>query len=530
MFLLFFSKRRPLVGVAIVYVVGTWLGLTRSVDSRVLWQGALVLAVGGLGLGLLRRNAAAGRLHPVSLSIHAAILLTAWALAMTSASQALGRRFASIRGTTFVTGMIAGDPDGWQGRYGGRVWNFPLRVETLRGGAGRDEPVAGRMKVRWYAGSRRARPRYGDRVLLQGRSEAGNSAVGSVIPGRRRFKVKRGGLEYLSFGHGSWFPRFCYEARRKAAARLRLGIEDRPRTVAMLHALLLGYRGGLPRAILDMSAASGTLHIFAISGLHVGVVAGMILFILRSFRVSRPYWILLMGPLLIAYTVGTGMRPSAMRACLMAMVYWTAPLLRRRADGLSAVAFSALIILGLAPDQLFDLGFIFSFAVETGIVILYPLFSARLLPIVEPDAFRVQPEAQPVAMARRFAKYWLSILCVTLAAWLTSAPLAAYFFGRFTPLSLITNLLVVPLTFLSVLAGCLSIILGSCLDIFADIFNHANLALLSVLEAAMGSVALLAFPVMAPGTISAWCVAAWYGALGLLALWLKVKTVDTRVG
>lgn len=526
----FSSKKRPLVGVAVVYVLGTWLGLTRESELLSIVMGTLVFAACGLALRLLHRTGRVRTAWPAALAIHGAILLAAWSLAMTSPDGILGRRLASIDGGVTLTGMIAGDPDSWDSRNGTPVWTFPVRVRALQGGAGEAERVKGRIKVRWYAGGQRARPRYGDRVSLEGRCKKGRVFGGSPLPGRAYFVVSRGGLEYLSFGHGNWFPRLCYDARRKAAARLSVGIEKSPHTVAMLHALLLGYRGHLPRSILDMSAASGTLHIFAISGLHVGVVAGMILFVLGSFRVSRPYWILFMGPLLIAYTVATGMRPSAMRACLMAIVYWTAPLLGRRADGLTAVAFAALIILGLAPGQLFDLGFVFSFAVATGIVILYPRLSSLFLPLAEPDVFRVQPQGQPVPVLRRFARYGLSILAVTLAAWLTSAPLAAYFFGRFTPLALITNLLVVPVTFFAVLAGCLSIILGSCLNVLADIFNHANLALLSVLKAAMGAVASFAFPVMDPGSVSGWMVAAWYAALGLLALCLPVKTLDTREG
>lgn len=530
MFVRFSSKKRPLVGVAVVYVLGTWMGLTRDGDLLSVVQGVLVLAACGIALWLCHRTGRLRGLWPASLALHGAILLTAWGAAMTSPNRALDCRLAALNDGATLTGMIAGDPDGWHSRKGSRVWTFPVRVESLRIGQGDAERVGGRTTVRWYAGAQRARPRYGDSVCLDGRWKDGRRPGGSRLPGRGCFVVNRGGLEYLSFGHGNWFRRSCYDARRKAAARLSVGIEDSPDTVAMLHALLLGYRGRLPRSILDMSAASGTLHIFAISGLHVGVVAGMILFVLGSFRVSRPYWILFMGPLLIAYTVATGMRPSAMRACLMAIVYWTAPLLGRRADGLTAVAFAALIILGLAPGQLFDLGFIFSFAVATGIVILYPLFSSRLLPLAQADAFRVQQERPPVSLARRAATYGLSILSVTLAAWLTSAPLAAYFFGRFTPLALITNLLVVPVTFCVVLAGCLSIILGSCLNVLADIFNHSNLALLSVLKAAMGGVAAFAFPVMDPGAVSGWMVAAWYAVLGLLALCLPVKTMDTREG
>jgi predicted membrane metal-binding protein len=72
-------------------------------------------------------------------------------------------------------------------------------------------------------------------------------------------------------------------------------------------------------------------------------------------------------------------------------------------------------------------------------------------------------------------------MAVSAAAWLSSAPLTAVFFGWFIPITLPANLIIVPVSSLVLLAACLSVVLGSCVAFVADVFNHANLALVSLL-------------------------------------------------
>ena len=95
-------------------------------------------------------------------------------------------------------------------------------------------------------------------------------------------------------------------------------------------------------------------------------MGAILIAILGMFRVSSVYWGLFLAPLLCMYTFATGMQTSAVRACIMAMIYWGAPLLGRKADSLTALCVSALLIVGAVPTQLLDKGFILSFVCVLG--------------------------------------------------------------------------------------------------------------------------------------------------------------------
>ena len=197
----------------------------------------------------------------------------------------------------------------------------------------------------------------------------------------------------------------------------------------------------------------------------------------------------------------------------MATIYWAAPLLGRKPDSLSALAMAAIVILVAAPSQLFQAGFVLSFTVVTGLLLLYPLINAPLRRLIEPNPLRIQDEPTPVIFGRACLNYIVSVVALSVSAWLASAPLMAYYFGRFTPIGLIGNLLVVPLAFLVVVAGSLSLVLGSCVDFFAVTFNHTNIALVTFLIWCMKIIARIPYGSIRIANPSIWAVLLWYAIL-----------------
>jgi len=414
-----------------------------------------------------------------------------------------------------VSGVVTSDPVcvPGRGRRGWNTWKFRFRVEKLRREGSDWTEVRGWVNARWGAPRGFDGPRYGDRWQMWGK-------VRSCADARLRrccLSASWRTSRRLSGKHGWRVVDMCYAARRAAAKRLAVGIADHPAAVDLLHALLLGYRSQLKGRTREVFELTGTLHIFAISGLHVGIVAGFIIFALRALRISRIWWFLFLAPLLVGYTVATGAKSSAVRACVMAVVYFLAPLLGRKADGISALAAAAIAILIAAPSQLFDVGFIFSFVVVAGLLLLYPHLEGMARKLWERDPLRLQRERWFVAALRECGRYLVSLWAVSCAAWLASAPLMAYFFGRFAPIALLSNLVVVPLAFLIVLAGCLSLLAGSCVEWFSEIFNHANLALIAGLVRTMELMAQIPLGHIRVPEPPAWILALWYGALGLLS-------------
>jgi ComEC/Rec2-related protein len=426
-----------------------------------------------------------------------------------------------VRGIT-VVGVVEGDPEpvtAADGRI--KAWRFPLAAESAFV-SGEARSARGGVTVIGYAVGGVLPPAYGERwecgetmmVIREGRMPA----IHGSLAGFRR----------LSEGHGSSWLALCFKARRGASDLLGEGIANFPMVEAILRALLLGYRSELDPELRNIFVATGTLHIFAISGSHVVVMAGMILFVARLFRLPRTRWVVVLAPVLVVYTAGTGAAASAVRAALMAIIFWLSGLLGRRPDTLSAVALSAILILVIAPGQLVELGFILSFAVVIGLILLQPPIAARMRTLWAPDPLRVQPESRWTQMARNGGEQLAGLVSLSITAWLVSTPLTACFFSRFTPIALVSNLVVVPLSFLVMVSGCLSISTGLIAPCLAAVFNSANVALVN------GMVGMTSALSKVPGgnvEIEPWSVTAvvfWYAVLAGLAWRERGKLVDRR--
>ncbi|MFH0954323.1 MAG: DNA internalization-related competence protein ComEC/Rec2 [Verrucomicrobiota bacterium] len=267
---------------------------------------------------------------------------------------------------------------------------------------------------------------------------------------------------------------WCLRGRRACSAILGRGIENYTEEVGLLRALMLGYRQEMSDRLYRAFSTTGTLHVVAISGMHVAVMGLLFIAMLKALGFSRQHWFLYLVPLLVAYTLGTGMNASALRAAVMAAVFWAAPLFRRKPDNPSALAMAALLILAFAPAQLFDLGFLFSFAAVAGLMVFYPLWMRPVQAGLVADPWRVQPEPAPRRWARATVLYTASILVASAAASLTTVPLTAYYFNMVSPVALLGNLVVIPLSSLVLLTGVLSLPTGWWAGFLAEVFNHAN--------------------------------------------------------
>jgi ComEC/Rec2-related protein len=210
-------------------------------------------------------------------------------------------------------------------------------------------------------------------------------------------------------------------------------------------------------------------------------MAAILIAALKLIGISKPKWGFFLIPLLFIYVVSTGMKPSAFRAFTMASVYFAAPLVHRRPDSVSAIALSAMVLLFINPLQLGDPGFLLSFTVVSGIVMVHLYVSRRLGGVVRPNwavPLSQLSGSRPIMAAGRT----VALLALTsFAAWVFSVPLTAVFFHTISPAALLANLAVIPLTFMIVLTGCLSLLSAPVYLAAAVIFNHANRVFISVL-------------------------------------------------
>ncbi|MCX7590384.1 MAG: ComEC family competence protein, partial [Kiritimatiellae bacterium] len=429
-------------------------------------------------------------------------------------------------------GTVASDPELQPGRTEGRVvCRFLFRAEK-----------SGLIQVVCSGAVGQRFPAYGERWLLKGRigePDGGRQGEGAWDGGQCTFWVDLWRSRFISAGHGSWIKHRCLEIRRAAARQLARGIEDDSRVVGILRGLLLGYRWEVEKGVRDMMVATGILHILAISGTHVAVIAMFFQVLLRSLRISRDRWFFLLAPVLATYTIATGAAPSAVRACIMAILYHLAPAIGRRGETSCATALAALVIVWWNPSQLFTPGFVMSFVVVLGLIILWPLGRSLIvmmwrtvLPCEEFPSDLPGMLTVPEPMTRWKIVVWrlkslldrtVSLFAFSCAAWLASAPLSAFFFGKVSLVSVVSNMVAIPLAFLAMLSGCLSMTLGPCVDWLGEVFNNAALLFVRVLVAITGWLARIPFAVVKTGRPSLFAVGVWYLVLGLVAFGVKEK-------
>lgn len=228
------------------------------------------------------------------------------------------------------------------------------------------------------------------------------------------------------------------------AARAALGAEM-DRLFSGMHSgymkgLVIGIQDDLDPATFREFSQLGLTHILAISGMHVAVYVGALLFILRRCRLTQETALIVAFLLVPAYVLMSGAGPSVVRAGIMSMIALAAARFGILKDGLNILAASALLMLIWNPYLLMSVSFQLSFLVTAGLMIYVPL-AAPLL---------------------RSLPRWLSgAMSVTLVAQLVSFPLTIYYFNQFSLLSFAANLVLVPLiTFMVLPLGTLALLLG----------------------------------------------------------------------
>lgn len=241
-----------------------------------------------------------------------------------------------------------------------------------------------------------------------------------------------------------WSARFVPWAQRALAE----GLPDSEST-RLLWAMTLGWRTALTEDVSRSFVESGTMHVFAISGLHIALLAGVMVAMLRLCRVDRSIAGGVVVPALWFYVAATGWQPSAVRSAVMTTVVVGSWMLRRPGDGLNSLALAAVIILVADPGQLFQPGFQLSFAAVAGLIWGSEGWIRRLDPSrwITDDPF-LPPELQarwrePVRDVLRDLGQSLGI---SLAALVATLPWVIHHFHLFSPVGVLANVVVVPLS------------------------------------------------------------------------------------
>lgn len=280
------------------------------------------------------------------------------------------------------------------------------------------------------------------------------------------------------------FRRFCARAQRHLASLLQHGLGRHPEVVSVYQAMLLGEKAVLSAEQQTAFMRSGVFHIFSVSGLHVGVIAGAILAVLGVLRVPRRVGSVAGLAVLWLYVQVTGASTPAERAFLMIAFFVSSRVFRLPGNPLAALAGAALTTLLIEPRQLFTTGFQMSYTVVTALVVLGGPLADAWRAAWKPWRFLPEADWNP---AQRFTRWLgghvLAAAAITWAACLASTPSSIANFGLFSPGALAGNLLIVPLASFALVAGFVSLLLGlvgllpGCL-----LVNHAAALLILAMD------------------------------------------------
>lgn len=214
---------------------------------------------------------------------------------------------------------------------------------------------------------------------------------------------------------------------------------------AVAYAMLIGNTDYIEEDVLNNFRALGVAHIFAVSGLHIGFVAGVINFLLKRLKISSFIKVAITAAFVFLYSGICGFSASSVRASVMSVVLLSVRSFGKKYDRLSSLGVAALIVLSYSPTELFRVGFQLSFTVVFGIMTCSNLLS---------KPFKI------------FGEKVSSSLGVSLSAWLFGLPISLIVFGETGILSVIANLLllsVIGFVFvLLLICTCVGGAVGAC--------------------------------------------------------------------
>jgi ComEC/Rec2-related protein len=275
----------------------------------------------------------------------------------------------------------------------------------------------------------------------------------------------------------TWWQELPYRARDWAYARLQIGLEDDPRTADFLAGMLIGYREEIPADIEQDFRVTGTLHVFAISGQNIAEMAVVAIILLQLCGLVRWRWAWLLAPVVLIYCLLAGSPASAVRATVMALAVLAAWRLGRPLNALGCWSIAFLAMLVWDPRMLLDPGAQLSFGVVLGLILISPPIYRVIVRGFQHDSFL--PKRLLTPGQKREEAFWsgaAALLAASIAATLASEPITALDFYQVTPISIVANLLVVPLAGLITVVGTISVVSSLVSFSLAGLFNNANWA------------------------------------------------------
>ncbi len=410
-----------------------------------------------------------------------------------------------------------------------------VEAESLRT-RDREFRVSGLVRVALRAGSLSGQLLPGARLELRGLLHVPQGPSNPVVYDFDLAERRRGVLVEMTCRNASDVsvlsaPKrdWLWSSRRFAVAAMLEDTYRGPEAGSqLLAALVLGQRSAVDRQLNDAFIDSGTVHYLSVSGAHVGMLIGVIWLAGAGLGLPRPRTALVAAVMVIAYGLLTEPSPPIHRSVVVSVLGCAAVILRRPFRTANWLAASLLVLLAIAPTQLFQAGFQLSYVTLVAVVYLSPRVYAlgsrawrRVWrqddPLLSPEIQRrLNPSGWRLARDRVLTVLGQG-LAVGVAAWLAGGLLGAYHFQRLSTWGWLNSLLIMPLVWLVMVIGLLKTALGAVVPWLAWLLGWPLSGLTDLLIAAVRGLARLPGSRLDTPVIEGWVVAL---GLGVLVLWL----------
>ncbi len=464
-------KRFPFLRLTIPLVVGIGLALCFCISQ---WIGWILLGISAICFALLKfiSKYSYSTLLGISINtflISAGILLTSFNLEKSQTDTLAGSK-------GFLVGEIADDPKIKENNV-----SLEINVIAIRNNEEWTE-TSGRTLLYLAKDSASMQLRAGDKIIFNPElSEIENKGNPEEFDYKKYLAYNMiFSSDYLATDDwrlvddkSSDFRANLSRMRLKLVGLLRdFGLSDDE--VSVMSAMTMGYSDILSDEIRHAYSSSGAMHILAVSGLHVGIIYGIIVFLLSFIRNEKLEWLKVLITILLIwlYAIFTGLSPSVLRASLMFSIMSLGKLQNSNSGSLNGVFASMFILLVVNPYNIVNIGFQLSYLAVIGIIVFQPKFYA----IFE--------------FKNKFLDWLWSLTTVSVAAQLATAPLCLYYFHQFSNYFLLTNYVMIPISTVAIWCCVIffavswipyvSTAVAWCLSWIAKIMNFACLSIESL--------------------------------------------------